>query len=561
MKVRLQVRLHPDDDDDDDDDHDHPFDADDLVCPISQEIVKDPVVLWPSHQTYDREQICRSLLLYPNLDPATGVRYNEGPLEYESDLCTRHHLIRKHGRGAYRPYDDSGFAQQYETKWNEWKDGGGGNFGGDSINNIIWEYYDDSSDNEDNDDDEFMSFALAVSLVEQLRAASTRPRAVRTLNVILHQIVGADGGGEREIGIFVQHVGGIQAVVDTMRRFGAEPCVQELACRVLHGVSCGSEQNKIQIALDGGIEAIVEAMNSCLISMTREQRRRRPVLFGAYQRRMEKKIAAVQIRAFNALRLLVYGNRENQSRFADAGGIEAIVLAMKSLGSIPKVQVEALRVLDKVAGIERNRIQIAAAGGIEAIVHTMKVLSSEAVVQENACRVLYELAYNTCDDRTRIASAGGIEALVAALKQHTSLPAVQEKACLVLRQMAFCHASRLRIAAAGGIEAILAALTNHPFESAVQTQACWALWNLAVDYTHCMRILDAGTIETVRAAMNRHPSVPTVRKAGIGILRCLLPYDKFVEEIGATFKEVRHSALGYVVAQGFLHSQLLFREK
>ena len=51
MKV---MRLHPDDDDDHDDDHDHLFDADDdLVCPISQEIVKD--IPWCcgrlSHQT------------------------------------------------------------------------------------------------------------------------------------------------------------------------------------------------------------------------------------------------------------------------------------------------------------------------------------------------------------------------------------------------------------------------------------------------------------------------------------------------------------------------------
>ena len=500
------------------------------------------MVLWPSVAP-DLVRPGADLPLAADVSRPRCIRLREcattRPLEYESDRCTRHHLIRGHGRGAYQPYDDSGFAQQYETKWNELKNGGGG--GGDFINNIIWAYDDSSDDEEDNDDDdEFMSlFSLAVSLVEQLHAASTRPRAVRALNVILHQIVGADGGGgERQIGIFAQHdVGGIPAVVDTMRRFGAEPRVQELACRVLHGVSCGSEQNKIQIGLDGGIEAIVEAMNSCRTRMTREQRRRRPVLFGAYQRRMEKKIAAVQISAFNALRLLAYDNRENQSRFADAGGIEAIVLAMKSLGSIPKVQVEAFRVLEKVAGSKRNRIQIGAAGGIDAIVLTMKVLCSEAVVQEKACRVLYELAYNTRSlsimvfhYKDQIAAAGGIEALVAALKQHTSVSAVQEKACLVLRQMAFCDASRFRIAAAGGIEAILAALTNHPSEHAVQTQACWALWNLAVDYKHCMRILDAGAIETVRAAMNRHPSVPTVQKAGIGILRCLLPSDKLVEE-------------------------------
>lgn len=89
-----------------------------LTCPIAFDTMKDRVTLWPSNQTYDRELICRSLLQYPDLDPATGVRYKQ-KLQYTDDLRTRNHLIQVKGKRAFQRYDDAYFAKEYDSKWRE----------------------------------------------------------------------------------------------------------------------------------------------------------------------------------------------------------------------------------------------------------------------------------------------------------------------------------------------------------------------------------------------------------------------------------------------------------
>jgi len=89
-----------------------------LTCPISLDTMKDPVTLWPSNQTYDREQICLSLLRWPDLDPATGVRFHQ-KLQYADDFRTRNHLIQVNGKSAFQRYNDADFAEKYDSKWRE----------------------------------------------------------------------------------------------------------------------------------------------------------------------------------------------------------------------------------------------------------------------------------------------------------------------------------------------------------------------------------------------------------------------------------------------------------
>jgi TPR repeat protein len=94
-----------------------------LLCPISCDVMEDPVILLPAGMTYDRKQICKSLLHHPNLDPSSGVRY-DGKLQYCDNVAVRQLLMETYGDKAYRKYDDSGFQPRYEEAWNT------GNFGG-----------------------------------------------------------------------------------------------------------------------------------------------------------------------------------------------------------------------------------------------------------------------------------------------------------------------------------------------------------------------------------------------------------------------------------------------
>jgi hypothetical protein len=88
-----------------------------LLCPISCDVMEDPVILLPAGMTYDRKQICKSLLHHPNLDPSSGVRY-DGKLQYCDNVAVRQLLMETYGDKAYRKYDDSGFQPRYQEAWN-----------------------------------------------------------------------------------------------------------------------------------------------------------------------------------------------------------------------------------------------------------------------------------------------------------------------------------------------------------------------------------------------------------------------------------------------------------
>ena len=75
-----------------------------------------------------------------------------------------------------------------------------------------------------------------------------------------------------------------------------------------------------------------------------------------------------------------------------------------------------------------NQVKIASAGGIEAVVGAMRQHLAVAGVQEQGCWALSNLAANA-DNKVKIASAGGIEAIVRAMTQHPSAAGVQEGGC------------------------------------------------------------------------------------------------------------------------------------
>jgi hypothetical protein len=79
--------------------------------------MQDPVILFPSGNTYDCEQICKSLLHHPNLDPSSGVRY-DSKLQYCDNLAVRKLLMETYGDKAFQKYDDSGFQARYDKAWN-----------------------------------------------------------------------------------------------------------------------------------------------------------------------------------------------------------------------------------------------------------------------------------------------------------------------------------------------------------------------------------------------------------------------------------------------------------
>jgi U-box domain len=89
-----------------------------LVCPISREIMHDPVTVLESGLTYDRKSLCTSLLLYPDLEPVTLHRY-DGPLSYTPSIAVRNMIMAQCGDSYYEKFDDAEFQERYKAKWKE----------------------------------------------------------------------------------------------------------------------------------------------------------------------------------------------------------------------------------------------------------------------------------------------------------------------------------------------------------------------------------------------------------------------------------------------------------
>jgi hypothetical protein len=99
-----------------------------------------------------------------------------------------------------------------------------------------------------------------------------------------------------------------------------------------------------------------------------------------------------------------------------------------------------------------NRDALAAAGGIEAVLAALRAHPGAANVQERGCLALGNLAASHAANQTAVAAAGGIEAVVAALRAHSGAANVQDYGCYALRLLAGTPARTAAIKRAGTIK-------------------------------------------------------------------------------------------------------------
>eukprot|EP01116_Phalansterium_solitarium_P021126 TRINITY_DN6465_c0_g2_i1.p1 TRINITY_DN6465_c0_g2~~TRINITY_DN6465_c0_g2_i1.p1 ORF type:complete len:891 (+),score=109.72 TRINITY_DN6465_c0_g2_i1:269-2674(+) len=245
---------------------------------------------------------------------------------------------------------------------------------------------------------------------------------------------------------------------------------------------------------------------------------------------------------------------EARHKVAGAGGIEAVVAAMKAHRDSPDVQQAACGAL-AAAYSDDFRATISEAGGMDAIITALNAHRGCAAVQEAACRALAHASYGDVDDDCGglVARAGGIEALVAALNAQPDSAAVQimgcwalrniaaaegheaklaqaiesvvaamdahrgdadvqEMACVLLDVIAATAENAVKVVEASGIEAIVAAMSAHRASDAVQARACGALASIAFSEEHAAKVAVAGGIEAIVAAINAHPDSDAVLK-------------------------------------------------
>ncbi len=116
------------------------------------------------------------------------------------------------------------------------------------------------------------------------------------------------------------------------------------------------------------------------------------------------------------------------------------------------MQQEACRALWSLACNADKQVKIGAAGGIDALLAAIKAHTHSAGVQEEACSALYNIAYNKKDKKGKIA-----ETVVAAMKAHKVNALVHECAFRALGSLAdyTFNDNEVKVAEAGGIAAVI----------------------------------------------------------------------------------------------------------
>jgi hypothetical protein len=127
---------------------------------------------------------------------------------------------------------------------------------------------------------------------------------------------------------------------------------------------------------------------------------------------------------------------------------------------------KACRALWNIAGNADNKVKVAGAGGIEAVVEAMRDHASNASVVENACDALAIIAWSDDAIRTRVADKGGIELLQACLKKHSSSVDVHKQACSAIHRLSLCTTLRPRLVRNGVVPVLEQARSRFPSASA-----------------------------------------------------------------------------------------------
>lgn len=85
-----------------------------ITCPISLEIMRDPIIIVSSNKVCGRESFFTSVLSsnYLMVCPVSGQSFDK-PLEYYNDMTARQLLMVTLGKSAYQPFDDSSFKREY----------------------------------------------------------------------------------------------------------------------------------------------------------------------------------------------------------------------------------------------------------------------------------------------------------------------------------------------------------------------------------------------------------------------------------------------------------------
>ena len=202
----------------------------------------------------------------------------------------------------------------------------------------------------------------------------------------------------------------------------------------------------------------------------------------------------------------VSGTQGNQLALVDGGAAELLLEnTMETFADIPELQEQAMAALANLAALDANLEHLLSKEIVVRVVQSMNRHSKNAQVQMKGCWVITNLASHPTEMKSMVMMAGGGGAVVLAMVLHAKDAQLQEKGLQALRNLsAHCEENKVELAHIGGIHASIDAMKLHRDDPYVQEAGAWTLCNLAGNMNNRKQIGEAGGIDVVVRAMWVH---------------------------------------------------------
>ncbi|XP_065845792.1 uncharacterized protein [Oscarella lobularis] len=290
----------------------------------------------------------------------------------------------------------------------------------------------------------------------------------------------ADPGDDPDQGDKVLRDGGVGAVLDALRRFAENACLQAKGCATL-GHLAATEELARAVAAAGGVQQSLQAL------------------------RHFPNDVDVQKAGCHAL-----ANMSLEECVADDvvanGGLELMLAAIARFPDDAELQDSACRAIGSLAANDGLCRQVATAGGMRVVLEAMKKHKESDLVQECGCWAIVSMSEN-CENCVDLINAGAMDATLYAMEMYYTGDALQEYGCRILANMSVADNFEPSMANEKIVDAILGAMERYTKNLEIQEHALFGLGKVILDSdTIHDHVIQNDGIKLIVSALNAFPN-------------------------------------------------------
>jgi hypothetical protein len=254
--------------------------------------------------------------------------------------------------------------------------------------------------------------------------------------------------------LLISRKGGLDIILQAMRRFSDHILLQERCCQALLGLSM-HERNQLNMVKKGILGRILRSMQ-----------------IHDKNKRIHEDCVGILLNLTLKERI--------QDRIAKKGGLSRILKSMELFPSSRLLQERACAALAVMTVDAARRNYMTRKGGLGQVLEVMRHHMDSSVIQQYGADILANLALNAYN-QIQIVHKEGIEVLVRSIRNHLDQCAVLERCLAAFWNLSVHTQNQERIAKRSGLEAILDAMKAQFDNSGVQQTGCGALRNLSLN--------------------------------------------------------------------------------